>query len=330
MTKFLLIGASALVMVVSSNANAYILDGYTIDYMGVPRVDQNIGSNWHRFGYVEPVYEDIIITRPITVIETKTVPSQSKQQMNRAVKKTAPAKTMAPMASAKPIAEPATTTVASSSRATSLDDGSYRQGNSLSYTNYSERSTAAGMIGQEVKNAEGAVVGKVDDIIVSRNGNAEWIIIGGSGLLGFEHPKAALQYSSLISENANGDVLTNLTSDSLKNAQPFTYDNRTASTTTMRHLDSNHISLARLLHTKVQNSSGNNVADIRNFTLNAGGVDRVVVGVNEFLGIGGDNIAFQFKDMSLETSPDSATRLKLSSAQSTLLNNFKESLKRTN
>ena len=110
------------------------------------------------------------------------------------------------------------------------------------HTGASERSPIAGnmhatnLIGATVKNKAGDTIGKVDDLIVSSNGNVVTAIVSAGGVLGVGEKKVGVPYKSLSAAPDGKTVYVDMTEEQLKSMKPYTdaSDDKNAAATTHR------------------------------------------------------------------------------------------------
>ena len=101
------------------------------------------------------------------------------------------------------------------------------------------RKTANGIIRHHVYNEKHESVGKVTDIILSKDGKATMVIVS-DGMFGIGK-KVAFDYNTITRVENDGDVIMPLTEDSIKNAASFSYTKANKGDDKMRVIPDNRI-----------------------------------------------------------------------------------------
>ncbi len=160
------------------------------------------------------------------------------------------------------------------------------------------RKTANGIIGHHVYNEKHESVAKVTDIILSKDGKAEMVVVSES-LLGMG-TKAAFDYSAITRVEDDGDVIMPLTKEILDNAASFSYDKAEGkSGEKVRVIPDNGYSVAKLLDGKLLNQKKEPVADIENISFKDGKANQIIVGFDKMLGMGGEKAALSYSDAAI-------------------------------
>jgi sporulation protein YlmC with PRC-barrel domain len=80
------------------------------------------------------------------------------------------------------------------------------------------------IVGSEVVNENKETIGKIDDLVISRDDNKVYAIISVGGFLGIGSKLVAVDYDSLRpTSNDNGFVLAGATKDGLKSLPEYKY-----------------------------------------------------------------------------------------------------------
>lgn len=175
------------------------------------------------------------------------------------------------------------------------------------------RTTAKGIIGKDIYNADGETVASIEDVLVNERGEAETVILRDGGLFGMGGKLVALDYDSVITPSATGDMLMPVSEATLDSVAEFSYD--TDATTNMRTLPAGTLSVSQMLDGHLHNNMGEEVADIDNITFVNGQIEHLIVSYNEILGMGGDTAALMFGEISPSTI-DGETNFSLTEQQS--------------
>lgn len=145
--------------------------------------------------------------------------------------------------------------------------------------------TAGALIGTSVQNAAGADVGKIHDIIISEDGDAEWVIIEDGGLLGLGSKLAAFDYDVIEGFNRDKDVVVKLSEESVKSAKPFEEKNIAA----------DEFSVSKLIGADVVGFDGKKIGDVETVAFDGDDAEYVIVGFDQILGLGGDKAALNLE-----------------------------------
>jgi len=184
---------------------------------------------------------------------------------------------------------------------------------------YDTRSTAEALIGQPVMNEKKQKIATVEDIILDENGIARLVVVKDAGLLGFGGKLAAFDYSTIVKNDGNAELVTPLTEKDLDSAATFAYDTKDADDTT-RILPDNGISVARLLDGTLRDVAGKEVATIEDVTFKAGKADMILTDP----GTGSKTVALGFKNADFAKDQDTVN-LKLDAQASTRFEQLKQS-----
>lgn len=199
-------------------------------------------------------------------------------------------------------------------------DQSFKDTKSMQVTT---NQTATGMIGQPVKDVGGKRIGKVHDIIIDREGNAQMVVVSDGGILGLGNKLAAFDSSVIIKRDPNGDVISSLTQEAIDNVAEFSYDTKKAGDNKVRTMPAGGISVAKVLDADLMNPENKAVASVDNVTFRNGQADLLIVTFNKVLGIGGEKAAMNFDDLALvENGKD--VDFRLTAQQAARFENAKE------
>jgi hypothetical protein len=182
--------------------------------------------------------------------------------------------------------------------------------------------TAAGMIGQPIKDMNDKTVGKVHDIIVDKNGGAKMVIVSDGGVLGMGDKLAAFDYDVIVSRNKDGDVISTLTEKTIDRAVEFSYDAKDAGEN-VRVLPVGGYSVAKILDGKLPDPQSKSVGEVENIAFRNGEADLVVVAFNQILGLGGEKAVLNYDELSL-VQKDKGVDFRLTAAQAAQFEKFKQ------
>ena len=184
------------------------------------------------------------------------------------------------------------------------------------------RTTAQGMLGKDVHNADGDTVAKVEDIVLDLDGNAELIVLRDGGFFGMGGKLVAFDYNQMVKRADSGDMIIPVSEELLEKVAEFSYD-RSKTGTNLRLIPTDGVSVAQIMDGHVQNNRSEDVADIDNLTFVNGEVEYLVISFNELLEMGGDTAVIEYD--SLQIAPaEGEINMKLSASQSTDFEMFKK------
>lgn len=195
----------------------------------------------------------------------------------------------------------------------------------VSSINVSNRNTAKALLGTGVQNAEGKTIGKIQDVLVDADGDAETVIIqDNAGILGLGSKLAAFDFDVIEGYNKSNDVVVKLSEQSIKAAKPFDFDANAAAkasvpTTTVPQ---GQYALSKILSADVIGPDGKKVATVENVAFNGDDADYVIVAFNQILGMGGDKAALNMEALNL-IEKDGKYTFQLSSDQTAQFHNYK-------
>jgi len=161
-----------------------------------------------------------------------------------------------------------------------------------------ERS-ASGIIGKDVLGVNGEKIATVDDIIIGKDGNAEYVVVRDGGFFGMGGKLVALDYSAVTRAGAEGeaDMMVPISREGLEQITEFSYT--PTESATVRSMPSESLRVSELLKGKILDNNLEPLAEIDNATILNGQIQFVIVSFNKTLGVGGDRgfIAFNQVDV---------------------------------
>ncbi|PZQ43564.1 MAG: hypothetical protein DI551_11920 [Micavibrio aeruginosavorus] len=195
----------------------------------------------------------------------------------------------------------------------------------VSSVNVSSRLTADELIGTTVQNPAGEEIGKIKDILVDKDGDAETVIISDS-MLGLGGKLAAFNYDVIEGFSKDRDIVVKLSEANIKAAKRFEYDAASADASTIV-MPADEYSVSKMLDAKVVDPSGKAVADVDTIAFDGDDADYLVVTFNKILGIGGDKAALNLEALDLITDKNGNYTFKLNQKQTAQFENYKETTK---
>jgi sporulation protein YlmC with PRC-barrel domain len=185
------------------------------------------------------------------------------------------------------------------------------------------RKTANGIIGKPVFNEQAERVAKVHDIILDESGKAVMVVVTDGAFIAVGK-KAAFDYGAITRIDVNGDVIMPLTEEMINNAARFSYE-ADESGENVRVLAANGVSVNAILAGQVLNHQNEAVAEIDNISLKNGSADRLIIGFDKVLGMGGQNAVLNYADATLIRDGDDLD-FKLSADKSAQFETYKKTV----
>jgi sporulation protein YlmC with PRC-barrel domain len=195
------------------------------------------------------------------------------------------------------------------------------------------------LIGQTVKNNADESLGKVDSVILDKDGRAAAVVVGVGGFLGMGEHDVALPWNSLRIADNGRDVRGNFTKDQLKAMPAYKYADTSrrgtafrdegyraaeversdmtrpsstpmaASPTTAANWSAfgsaGEIRASKLVGTDVVNAAGEKIGDISEVLIGGTGQPQAIVSVGGFLGMGEHRVAIDWSRLKIERQANS-------------------------
>lgn len=191
----------------------------------------------------------------------------------------------------------------------------------------SENHTAKALLGTDVQGADGKSIGKIHDIIVDGDGEAELVIIEDGGVLGLGSKLAAFDYDVIKGFNRDNDVAVKLTEANLKAAKAFDYeasaDAKAGAKTT---LGANQFSVEKIIDAEVIGPDNKKIADVDTVAFDGDEAEFLLVSFDKIIGMGGEKAALDFDALEL-VKQDGKYKFKLNSQQTAQFENYKDGTK---
>lgn len=181
----------------------------------------------------------------------------------------------------------------------------------------SRESMASHMIGQAVTNTTNERVGKVNDIILDKDGNTELVIIGDGDFFGIGK-EVAVDYEMVAKTDEYG-VVAPLTEEAIERAVEFSYVATDAPNVQVMPMDA--ISIDQALNGKIVDPQGKTLASIDDIIIENGDAKQFVISYNETLGMGGQQAALSFDDVKA-MHKDGKTHFSLNAEKSAMFRSF--------
>lgn len=189
------------------------------------------------------------------------------------------------------------------------------------------RTTANGIIGKSVYNAQGEAVARVTDIILDKDGRAAMVVVSDGAFIPVGK-KVAFDYSAITKVDAEGDVMMPISEETIDKAAPFSYE-RAGVSKEARVVPAEGYSVVNLLEGHLVDSKNKSVADVENISFKNGYANQVIIGFDKTLGLGGDKAALNFEDVKI-TQKDKDVNFQLNTKQTAQFDLYKKSIAKTN
>jgi sporulation protein YlmC with PRC-barrel domain len=176
-------------------------------------------------------------------------------------------------------------------------------GDKFDYVTINQKQTASSLIGQPVVNGAKERVGTVKDIILDANGKASLIVVSDGEWITTGQKLAAFDYDSIISRNADGDVVMPLTEETMTNVAAFSYDAKDADEKT-RVIPANGYSVAEIMEGDVVDAEKKSVASVDDVTISNGQAQELVIGFDKILGLGGKKAVVDYDNVKMVSNAD--------------------------
>jgi len=191
--------------------------------------------------------------------------------------------------------------------------------------NVISRVTADELIGTKVQNWKGDDIGRINDILVTADGDAETVIIDDNGL-GLGGKLAAFDYDVIEGFNGDKDVVVKISEENIKQASRFEYEGTAKEGEKIRYAPADQYSVKKIIDAKVVDPDGKNVADVDTVAFEGDDADYLIVTFNKILGMGGDKAALNLDALDL-VNKDGKYTFQLNTQQTAQFENYKEDTK---
>lgn len=180
------------------------------------------------------------------------------------------------------------------------------------------------LIGKDVVDAQGNKIGDIDSVLIDKDGQVKYVIVGVGGFLGMGEQNVALRWDT-VKLAADGDnVVAPVTKESLSKLPPHRYPDA-ASSGKVYALDDDlaanpylaadgqadaaaAVDSKALIDKDIVNADGDKVGTVESVVIDkAGNVKYVIAGVGGFLGIGEKRVALKWDDLKITAPGDRVT-----------------------
>lgn len=192
--------------------------------------------------------------------------------------------------------------------------------------NVMSRLTADEVIGATVQNPAGETIGKVEDILVNKEGDAERVIISDGGVLGLGGKLASFDYDLIEGMTPDQDIVVKLTEKSIKDAKGFEYEPSKTPDPKVAAMPADMFSVNKIIGSKVVDSKGKAVAKVDTVAFDDDDADYLIVTFNKIMGMGGDTAALDFEALEMTNNKGKYT-FKLNAQQAAQFQNYKATTK---
>jgi len=191
--------------------------------------------------------------------------------------------------------------------------------------NIISRVTADELIGKKVQNAKGDDIGRIKDILVTADGDAETVIIDDNGL-GLGGKLAAFDFDVIEGLSNDKDVVVKLSEENIKQASRFEYEGEAKAGEKIRFKPADQYSVNKIIDANVVDPNGKKVADVDTLAFEDDDADYLIVTFNKILGVGGDKAALNLEALDL-VEKDGKITFQLNQQQTAQFENYKEGTK---
>lgn len=198
-------------------------------------------------------------------------------------------------------------------RAAVIESGG--ESSEMTYVTVAQSMTVEGMLDSPVYNTNGETIGNVDDIIIGQNGAVKSVVVSHGGFLGLGEDKSAFEYSTIMRQQADGDVIIPVAAELVDQAPIFVYSQDEAEPgENVQVMAQTDLRASKLLNTDVMSPQDEAVAQVENITLQNGEVKHLIVSVDEAAGTANERAALDFENIT-KTQTEDGIQLKMSSDQ---------------
>ncbi len=191
--------------------------------------------------------------------------------------------------------------------------------------NIISRVTADELIGKKVQNAKGEDIGRIKDILVTADGDAETVVIDDNGL-GLGGKLAAFDFDVIEGLSNDKDVVVKLSEANINAASRFEYEGEAKAGEKIRFKPADQYSVNKIIDANVVDPEGKKVADVDTLAFEDDDADYLIVTFNKILGVGGDKAALNLEALDL-VEKDGKITFQLNTQQTAQFENYKEGTK---
>ena len=191
--------------------------------------------------------------------------------------------------------------------------------------NVMNRVTADELIGKKVQNWKGEDIGRINDILISADGDAETVIIDDNGL-GLGGKLAAFDFDVIEGMTDDKDVVVKVSEQNIKAATRFEFEGEAKAGEKIMYMPAGQYSVKKISDAKVIDAKGKTLADVDTVAFEDDDADYLIVTFNKILGVGGDKAALNLEALDIVNNEGDYT-IKLNSNQTAQFESFKETTK---
>ena len=184
----------------------------------------------------------------------------------------------------------------------------------MSSVNLGARLTADELIGTDVESTAGKKLGKIEDVLVDGEGDAETVVINDGGVMGLGGKLVAFDYDVIEGFNGDKDVVVKASEKAIEQAKRFEYEAPSTPDAKISVMPASQYSVKKLLDSKVVDAEGKAVANVETIAFEGDDADYLVVTFDKILGMGGEKAALDFEALDLVNNEGKYT-FKLNSQQ---------------
>ena len=180
------------------------------------------------------------------------------------------------------------------------------------------------LIGKNVVDAQGNKVGDIQSVLIDKDGQVRYVIVGVGGFLGIGEQDVALRWDTVHMTEDGKDVVAPVTKESLSKLPPHRYPTA-ANTGKVYALDEDlaanpylaadgetkvnaAIDSKTLIDQDIVNANGDKVGTVESVVIDKkGDVKYVIAGVGGFLGMGEKHVALKWDDLNVTQQGDHVT-----------------------
>lgn len=184
----------------------------------------------------------------------------------------------------------------------------------MASVNLGARLTADELIGTDVESTAGKKLGKIEDVLVDGEGDAETVVINDGGVMGLGGKLVAFDYDVIEGFNGDKDVVVKASEKAIEQAKRFEYEAPSEPDAKISVMPATQFSVKELMDSKVVDAEGKAVATVETIAFEGDDADYLVVTFDKILGMGGDKAALDFEALDLVNNEGKYT-FKLNSQQ---------------
>lgn len=178
------------------------------------------------------------------------------------------------------------------------------------------------LIGRNIENAAGETVGEIENVVIDKDGEVRYVVVGVGGFLGIGQKHVALAWGEISIADSGETVTAAVTKEQLqalpdhkfpsdvKPGTVYSYDEDVEANPQVAEggAPSEGIPASKLIGADVTNSQGEDIGEVNEVVLDTGGqAEGLVVDVGGFLGVGERRILVDWSDVTVRGDHGSVT-----------------------